>query len=90
MMRRAKRNQRRALADGYFLGVCAMLQLSDLALDLGANMGVVTEQLAATGADVIAYEPDPFAFATLTQKFSEMANVTLLNPRLALARAPCG
>jgi hypothetical protein len=25
MMRRAKRNQRRAWADGYLLGICAML-----------------------------------------------------------------
>jgi FkbM family methyltransferase len=77
--RRAKRNQRRAWADGYLLGVCAMLQPSDIALDLGANMGVVTAQLAATGAQVIAYEPDPFAFGTLQEKFSQTPNVTLVN-----------
>jgi FkbM family methyltransferase len=79
MLRRAKRNQRRAWADGYLLGVCAMLQPGDLVLDLGANMGVVTEKLAATEAHVIAYEPDPFAFATLTQKFADKPNVTLVN-----------
>lgn len=84
MMRRAKRNQRRAWADGYLLGVCALLQPGDLALDLGANMGVVTAQLAATGADVIAYEPDPFAFAALTQKFSDMGNVTLVNAAVGI------
>ena len=79
MIRRQKRNQRKAWAEGYLTGICAMLKPGDLALDLGANMGVVTEKLAATGADVIAYEPDPFAFATLQAKFADQINVTLVN-----------
>ena len=84
MMRRAKRNQRRAWAEGYLLAVCAMLRPGDVALDLGANMGLVTAQLAVTGADVIAYEPDPFAYATLVQKFAEMPNVTLVNAAVGI------
>lgn len=79
MIRRQKRNQRKAWAEGYLTAICAMLNPGDLALDLGANMGVVTEKLAATGADVIAYEPDPFAFATLQAKFAGQAQVTLVN-----------
>ena len=79
MIRRQKRNQRKAWAEGYLTGICAMLKPGDLALDLGANMGVVTEKLAATGAEVIAYEPDPFAFATLQAKFADRINVTLVN-----------
>lgn len=79
MIRRQKRNQRKAWAEGYLTGICAMLKPGDLALDLGANMGVVTEKLAATGAEVIAYEPDPFAFATLQAKFAGRINVTLVN-----------
>lgn len=79
MMRRQRRNLRRAWAEGYLLAVCAMLKPGDLALDLGANMGVVTEKLAASGADVIAYEPDPFAFAKLQTRFAGHANVTLVN-----------
>ena len=79
MIRRQKRNQRKAWAEGYLTAICAMLKPGDLALDLGANMGVVTEKLAATGADVIAYEPDPFAFATLQAKFAGQAHVTLVN-----------
>jgi FkbM family methyltransferase len=78
VLRRAKRNLRKATAEGFLAGVCAMLRPGDLALDCGANMGVVTAVLAATGADVIAYEPDPFAFATLQEKFGEMPNVTLV------------
>ena len=79
LIRRGKRNQRKAWAEGYMRGIATMLRPGDLAVDCGANMGVVTELLAATGADVIAFEPDPFAFAKLLAKFSDRANVTLIN-----------
>jgi FkbM family methyltransferase len=78
LIRRQKRNLRKATAEGFLAGVCAMLRPGDLALDLGANMGVVTSVLAATGADVVAFEPDPFAFATLQEKFADQPNVTLV------------
>ena len=78
LIRRQKRNLRKASAEGFLAGVCAMLRPGDLVMDCGANMGVVTTVLAATGADVIAYEPDPFAFATLQEKFGAMENVTLV------------
>ena len=79
LIRRQKRNLRKAWAEGYLTAITAMLKPGDLAVDCGANMGVVTEQLAATGADVIAFEPDPFAFKTLEQKFGNLPNVTLVN-----------
>lgn len=79
MIRRMKRNLRKSWAEGYMTAVCAMLKPGDLVMDLGANMGVVTAVLAATGADVIAYEPDPFAFGSLQQRFATMPNVTLVN-----------
>lgn len=79
LIRRQKRNLRKAWAEGYLTAITAMLKPGDLAVDCGANMGVVTERLAATGADVIAFEPDPFAFKTLEQKFENLPNVTLIN-----------
>lgn len=79
LIRRQKRNLRKAWAEGYLTAVTAMLKPGDLAVDCGANMGVVTERLAATGADVVAFEPDPFAFATLEQKFGNSPNVMLIN-----------
>jgi FkbM family methyltransferase len=79
LIRRAKRNQRKAWAEGYLKGICTMLRPGDLAVDCGANMGVVTAVLAATGADVIAFEPDPFAFGHLTTTFADRPNVTLIN-----------
>lgn len=79
LIRRQKRNLRKAWAEGYLTAITAMLKPGDLAVDCGANMGVVTEKLAATGADVIAFEPDPFAFKTLEQRFGNTPNVTLIN-----------
>ncbi len=79
VIRRAKRNQRKAWAEGYLKGICTMLRPGDLAVDCGANMGVVTAVLAATGADVVAFEPDPYAFDQLTAKFADSPNVRLIN-----------
>jgi FkbM family methyltransferase len=44
-------------------------------LDLGANVGSVTLRLAATGATVHAFEPDPWAFARLSAATEALANV---------------
>jgi FkbM family methyltransferase len=79
LIRRQKRNLRKAWAEGYLTAITAMLKPGDLAVDCGANMGVVTQRLATTGADVVAFEPDPFAFKTLEQKFANLPNVTLIN-----------
>lgn len=84
LIRRQKRNLRKAHAEGYLSGVAAMLRPGDLALDLGANMGVVTEILARTGADVIAFEPDPWAFGKLTERFADRANVRLINAAVGI------
>jgi FkbM family methyltransferase len=79
LIRRQKRNLRKAWAEGYLTAITAMLKPGDLAVDCGANMGVVTERLAATGADVVAFEPDPFAFKILEQSFANTPHVTLIN-----------
>lgn len=79
MIRRQKRNLRKSWAEGYLTGICSMLRPGDLAVDCGANFGEVTARLAATGADVIAFEPDPGVFASLQTRFAEAPNVTLVN-----------
>lgn len=84
MIRRQKRNMRKAWAEGYLTAICAMLRPGDLAVDCGANMGVVTERLAATGAKVIAFEPDPRTFETLQKKFGDVENVTLVNAAVGI------
>jgi FkbM family methyltransferase len=79
MIRRQRRNLHKASAEGFLAGVAAMLRAGDLAIDCGANVGVVTTILAATGADVVCFEPDPYAFAELTKAFSDHPRVELVN-----------
>jgi FkbM family methyltransferase len=84
MVRRAKRNLRKAWAEGYMKGITTLLRPGDLVFDLGANKGDVTEVLAATGADVVAYEPDPVTFAKLVARFEGRANVRLVNAAVGI------
>lgn len=60
-------------------GVVSMLRPGDVAVDCGANVGEVAAQLAATGAQIHAFEPDPLAFAALSDRLGKADNVTLHN-----------
>ncbi|QDV69544.1 Teichoic acids export ATP-binding protein TagH [Rosistilla carotiformis] len=51
----------------------------DVAIDCGANVGIVTELMAQRGAQVHSFEPDPAAFEVLRQKFAGCENVHLHN-----------
>jgi FkbM family methyltransferase len=48
---------------------------SDIAIDCGANVGNITHILSRTGATVYCFEPNPYAFAALQERFSKMENV---------------
>lgn len=77
--RREKRRVRDAEARGYMKGVLAMLKPGDLVIDCGANVGLVSEPLARTGADLHSFEPDPFAFGKLSERLRGQERVTLHN-----------
>ena len=79
LKRRQDRNMRAARAHGLMQGIVSMLKPGDVVLDCGANLGNVTAPLAATGAHVHAFEPDPYAFEQLQRRFDGVANVTLHN-----------
>lgn len=79
LIRRQKRNLRKATAEGFLAGVVAMLRPGDLVLDCGANVGAVTAVLAASGADVVCFEPDPYAFGRLQERAGEFPRVELVN-----------
>ena len=79
LRRRQKRNLRAAAAKGLLQGIVSMLRSGDVVIDCGANMGAVTGPLAATGAEVHAYEPDPYAFGKLRAAVGALPNVTLHN-----------
>ena len=69
----------RGAAQARFRAAVAALGPGDLAIDLGANLGDVSAVLAATGAEVIAFEPDPYAFGRLSERLGGLANVRLMN-----------
>ncbi|WP_208348242.1 FkbM family methyltransferase [Pseudaestuariivita rosea] len=83
--RRHDRNMRNSFAKGYLFGITSMLKPGDLVIDCGANIGDVTEPLAATGATVHCFEPDPYAFDRLSQRFRENDNVTVQNAAVGLS-----
>jgi FkbM family methyltransferase len=88
---RAGRNARRWLRRRYVKRTMADFQLlltrlgpESVCLDLGANVGTVTLQMAATGATVHAFEPDPYAFAELQRNVGHLGNVVLHQAAVAM------
>ena len=55
------------------------LQPGDVAVDCGANVGLVTRRLARPGVTVYAFEPNPYAFAELQARFRGRPDVHCLN-----------
>ncbi|SCZ68747.1 methyltransferase, FkbM family [Epibacterium ulvae] len=79
LRRTAEKSNRRAAAEGFLDGVIATLRPGDLVVDCGANVGSVTLRLAQSGADVVAFEPDPWSFKQLEQATADYDNVTRIN-----------
>jgi len=73
-----------------FEAKAAELQIGDIAIDCGASDGQCTRRLAATGATVYAFEPDPYGFAGLKAMFGGTANVKLRKQAVGIvpARVP--
>jgi len=71
LMRRLKRR-----GEQDFAAALATLGPGGLCLDFGANVGDVTLVLAATGAIVHAWEPDPDIHAILRERTAHLPNVT--------------
>ena len=64
------------------------LKPGDVVLDCGANVGVLTNTLAATGATVHAFEPDPYSFEKLTSNTHKYPNVHLYNAAIGVDKKP--
>jgi FkbM family methyltransferase len=77
LKRRHKRDLREAHARGLMQGILSMLRPGDVVVDCGANQGDITGPLAETGAVVHAFEPDPYNFAKLTERFAGQPRVHL-------------
>lgn len=74
--RKLKRRYCRRAVDS-FAQVLADTGRGDLCIDLGANVGTITAQMAASGADIISFEPDPDTFAALQANTAHLGTVTL-------------
>jgi FkbM family methyltransferase len=51
---------------------------TDIAIDCGAHVGLITEFFSQSNARVYAFEPNPYAFQVLQEKFRQHANVMCL------------
>lgn len=77
MLRHWFRWARIARAERLFKAALAGLGPGALAIDCGANIGEYTLPMARTGADVIAFEPDPVIFRHLETALEAWPNATL-------------
>lgn len=67
----------RASAEPAFQDALSMLGQESLCIDCGANVGTVTLKMAATGAIVHAFEPDPWSYSRLETATKQLKNVRL-------------
>jgi FkbM family methyltransferase len=74
---RLERQAKFRYANGLIDGIASMLKPGDVVCDCGANVGKITAALAASGATVHAFEPDPHALEILRAKFEGVGNVIL-------------
>ena len=57
----------------------------DIAIDCGANVGLVSAEFASRGATVHAFEPDPVAFEVLDSRFRDVSTVHCHNEAVSNA-----
>ncbi len=79
LRRRLKWDRKIYWCDGVVQGVISQMGPGDVAIDCGANLGTVTTRLAASGARVVSFEPDPYCFEKLTAATAEHDNVEAVN-----------
>lgn len=69
------------------IGGLINLKQGDIALDCGAHVGDVTKQLLATQAQVVAFEPNPYAFDYLQENFAQHHRLELRQQAIATGNA---
>lgn len=55
------------------------LRRGDVAIDCGANVGKITQKMLLQGAEVYAFEPNPFAFEELSKRVSSNKKAHCIN-----------
>lgn len=82
-VRKVRREAKKARAFGVMRGLAAGLRPGDVCIDCGAHYGEETVFLAATGATVHSFEPDPHCWEKLNEAVGTQANVHLHNKAVA-------
>lgn len=77
LRRRQRRNERAAWAEGFMTGLCGLLRPGDVVIDCGANVGDISARFLERGAEVIAFDPEPWAVERLRERFAGQPRFTL-------------
>ena len=80
----AQRQLRARSSGDEFKNELARLNKESVCIDLGANVGEVSEQLAQVAGHVHAFEPGQWAFAQLKKRLGHLPNVTLHNAAIGV------
>lgn len=62
-----------------FLNDLKKLKKNDYVLDIGANIGLVTECFAKTGCKVVSFEPNKYSFKQLKKMSLKYKNIKIFN-----------
>jgi FkbM family methyltransferase len=77
LKQRVSNTTTRWLSQLKLIPILRTLNQESVVIDCGANVGDMTQQFAATGATVHAFEPDLLAFTRLQKRFGNSPNVFL-------------
>lgn len=78
LQRRVKRQRMVGYYNGLLDGYLLSLGPDDIIVDCGANVGEISQRMATCGAQVHAFEPDPWTFERLERNTADLDNVTCI------------
>ena len=61
------------------------LSKGDICIDCGANIGIATSLFASYDCEVYSFEPEPYAFKQLENRFNKIKNVRVYNTAVGLS-----
>ncbi len=85
---KARRDRKKRPEVNDFALAAAQLRAGDVAIDCGANVGIYTTMMAAQGATVYAFEPDPSAHAELVEATRAFPAVTVFQAAVTTRPGP--
>lgn len=84
---RLGRRERMRASRAHFGRLIAEMKTSPLAIDCGANVGKITEELLNAGYTVHAFEPEPLVLAAFQSRFNGRPNLILHQQAVGIAQS---